>query len=360
VSWYRRNPLFATALTACGLLAVGELALVYERCAAARDAEKKLARENAELAAMREVTPPPARDVAAAIEADLARARRALAAMQTELKGRGPAADRMRAAKIPAARTDAYFDLATFVERTRALAKQAGVDLRPEAARLGFAAYANEGPEAERIEPVFHQRLVAQYVLEALLEAKPRVLLAVNRERALTKAERETRDAALVAAASGTPVDPAAADIMTPPEGPDYFAIEPGVTARVPNYIDTTPLRLVFVGQTAALRTFMNRLATFELPVLVRGVEVEPASAEETAPAQGDDAASSVSTAISAEPSTAPAPQPKRPAPRSTAAPLVEKPYSKFTVTVEYLDLVAPAAGTADSAGATAPGTPTS
>ena len=42
MSWYRKNPLFATVLTLCGLLALGELALTYERFTAARAAEKKL------------------------------------------------------------------------------------------------------------------------------------------------------------------------------------------------------------------------------------------------------------------------------------------------------------------------------
>jgi len=126
----------------------------------------------------------------------LAKARSSLAAMQAELKGRGPAADRLRAAKVPAARTDSFFDLATYMERMRELAEKNGVEVRPEASRFGFLQYANEGPETDRIEPVFRQRQVAEHLLEALLTSKPRSLVSVKRERPLTKGEREARLAA--------------------------------------------------------------------------------------------------------------------------------------------------------------------
>src|SRR5258708_1616226 len=104
MTWYRKNPLFASALTLCALLVLGELALIVERFYAARAAATKLVQKTGELVAMKDVTPPPTRPVATAIDSDLARAERALAAMQAELKGRGPAAERMQKAKVPAAR----------------------------------------------------------------------------------------------------------------------------------------------------------------------------------------------------------------------------------------------------------------
>ena len=52
--------------------------------------------------------------------------------------------------------------------------------------------------------------------------------------------------------------------------------VDPRVTARVKGFIDTMAFRITFTGQTAALRNFVVRLAEFELPILVREVEVEP------------------------------------------------------------------------------------
>jgi hypothetical protein len=367
MSWYRKNPLFAIGLTVLMLLALGEMALIYERWAASRSLAKTLEQRKTELQAMAQLTPPPAREVATAIEADLAKAKQALDSMQTELKGRGAAAERLRTAKVPAARTDAYFDLATFVEKMRELARKQEVDVRPEAARFGFAAFANEGPPQDHIEAVFRQRQIAQYLIESLLEARPRALLAVKRERTISKEEREARAAAL---ANGQPPP----ELDTGDQGPDYFTIHPGLTARVPGYVDTTAFRFVFIAQTGALRTFLNRLAAFELPVLVREVEVDTASAEEVAaqasveePAPVDPAAvtaaAPASVVLSVE---APAPSPggKTPAPRPTtvarasrtnATPIVTRSFSKFTVTVEFVELVPPPATPADAA-ATPPG----
>lgn len=360
MSFYRKNPVFATALTLCGLLVAGEAWLIYDRYAESRAAAKKLVEKEAELMAMRDLTPVPTRPVATAIEADLARAQRAVAAMQAELKGRGPAAERLNAAKIPAARTEAYFDLATFVEKTRELARKHDVEIRPEAARLGFALYANEGPKEDRIASVFHQRQVIQYIVESLIEARPRTIFSVQRERALNKAEKEVflaaQLAAVAAASGGAPPEPPpepAPGAGSPPEteSPDLFTIDPRATARAPGFIDTTPVRIVFTGQTAALRTFLNKLASFELPVLVREVEVDRASAEESAAvavaptedgavADAVDPTPAASIVISSVPK-APVATAKAPVAKpAAAAPIVAKPLSKFTVTVEYLDLV--------------------
>ena len=356
MNWYRKYPLFAIGLTLGGAVAVGEAALIFERYTATRDAAKRLEQRQAELAAMAQLAPPPTREVAAAIEGDLAKAQKSLAAMQGELTGRGPAAERIRNAKMPTARTDAYFDLATFVEKTRELAEKNGVELRPEAARFGFARYANEGPDADRIEAVFRQRQIAEYLLEALLEARPRALFIVKREYVLSKAEREARATAL---ANGQIFEGASADPGF--DSPDFFVIDSRVSARVMGYVDATAFRFVFTGQTATLRTFLNRLASFELPVLVREVEVEAATAEEAVAATASEAPAAPATETTGAPSvvlnlepTSPkagAPKPAAPAraPRPVATtPIVSKSLSKYTVTVEFVELVPASAAPAE------------
>ncbi len=363
-----RSPVLVGALTLCAALAVGELYVIYERGSASRDGEAKLLQRQSELMAMATIMPPPTRDVAVAIEEDLARAHATLATMQAELQGRGPAAERWRTARIPTARTDAYFDLASYVERLRERARQNEVAIRPEAARFGFAAHANEGPELERIGAVFRQRLLAQYLMEALLDARPRAILAVKREPAFTPLEREAREATL-AEAEAAAVIAAGGDLLDTnspqlelPEGPDYFAIDPRASARRAGFVDTIAFKFVFTGQTAALRTFLNRLALFELPILVREVEVELASPDETAdfaveePSEPEVAAaapegSPSSVVLSIDP--VPAGNAVRPATLTPVAgrtpvrrtidiPIVAKSVSKFTVIVEFVEWVAP------------------
>ena len=79
------------------------------------------------------------------------------------------------------------------------------------------------------------------------------------------------------------------------------------------------------------MRALLNKLATFELPLVVRGVEVDPIikaqTAEKVAPAN-------TLSSIFGNTPAAVAVEPVKP------KPLVEKVLSKFTVTVELIDLV--------------------
>jgi hypothetical protein len=294
MDWFRKSPLFFSALIALGLILAGEGWCWFGRARAAGAAQKKYEQKRRELRTLTEVRPALNREVAAEIERDLARTEVALAAMRTELRGRGEAAGLLHDARVPERRPDAYFDIATFVEKMRDRAQAQGVGLKADE-RFGFAAYANAGPEQELIAPVFRQRLLAQHLLVALFDSRPRQLVSMLRARPLTKAEQQAGRAG-----------PAPGG-----ESADYFEIDPRVSARVPGFVETTAFRVVFVGPTAALRAWLNRLAAFDLPFVVRAVEVEPAGREAGVPAPAANA----------------------------ATPLVPQSLSRFSVTVEFIDL---------------------
>ena len=346
---FKKPSFFTLALALLGLVALGAVWCIWERAAAVSAAEQKLVRVRAQLQTVADTTPAPSRETAAQIEADLTRAQRALGTMQAELRGRGPAAARLAATKPPAMRTDAFFDLATFVSNSRALAQKQGVLIAPGAANFGFSLYANEGPETALIEPVFRQRLVANYLVEALLSARPRALLSVQRERPLNAEERKARNDAIVAAAA----DPAAAPLL-PTEtsttlSPDYFDLDARLLARAPGLVDVSGFRLIFTGQSAALRALLNQLARFELPIIVRAVEVEPAAGEDLLAAPGEELASSAPPASPTPSIVLSAPAPKIGKAASTISPLVAKSVSKFTVTVEYVELAPVSAAAAST-----------
>jgi hypothetical protein len=298
MNFLRSHPSFATALGVCGLLTLGGIGCLIERTRTARQALAQLDQKKRELRALAGLTPAPNEDNAAQIERDRAQAAAALAALRMQLRGSGPAAERLRQTPAPGSPSDAYFELADFVERMRAQAAAAGVALAPDE-RFGFAAYAHAGPEPERIAAVHRQRLIVQTLLEALFAAQPRRLLSVQRGRPASSA-------------------PAGRDARGPAAGnqsADTFEPDPALTALVPGYVEATAFRLVFDGPTDALRSLLNRLAAFELPLVVRAVEVEPAGAET------HDARATT----------------------DSARPLVPSADSRFTVTVEWIDLVASA-----------------
>lgn len=221
-----------------------------------------------------------------AITADLTAAARALGELRSALQGKDAG---LAAAPPPAKPIDAFFALANFIEKLRDRAAQAQVVIKPDE-HFGFATYANEGPAADQIAAVHLQQLAVQYLVETLLEARPLALLAVRRERPPADGARDQRNRA-----------------------DDFFELDRQMSLRQAGLIETGAFRVEFTGQTAALRNFLNSLATYRQPVVVRNVEVEPLATE---------AATRPSAAASS--TTAP-------------VPLVRQSLSKFAVTVEFV-----------------------
>ncbi len=317
---FKSNPVYYSLLGLLGLAVAGAGWGIYDRHSAAEKGAKQLAQKRNELVALQAVKPAPSEASKAAVEADLRRTETALATMREELKGRGPVAEGLRNAPVPSEPTDVFFNLETFVEKMRQKAQTLEVKVKPDE-RFGFYTYDRTGPDRDLIPQVFRQRLVAEYLVDALLDARPSEVLSLHRERPLSKAEKE-------AAAAGQAPAPARSGGGNQANS-DFFDIDPRISARVPGFVEATAFRLTFISETAALRTLLNKLATFELPLVVRGVEVEPITKSSTA---AKPAANSLSSIFGTVAPAAAAP--------AAPKPLVDKILSKFTVTVELIDLV--------------------
>jgi hypothetical protein len=293
----RKNPLFTVALVGLGVAILAEAWWLQASHTAWRMARRQLDAARRELRAVNSLTPAATPENAALIAEDLADCQRQLAALQAELTDDGRLADGSENVLAPSQRSGAFFDIATFVERMRDLAQRNGVQLKPDE-RFGFSAYAHEAPESAYIPEVLQERIMVQHLMETLVAAHPHELVFVQRERR-------------------APERPSASSVagMTPrrmagPAG-DHFEMDPRISLRAPGAVETRAFRLSFTGHTAVLREWLNRLADSELPALVRLVEVAPV--ETTA---GGFAAS--------EPG---------------AVPLVPRRMSRFTVTVEWIDV---------------------
>lgn len=329
---FKRHPVFAAILLMLGVAVLAGIGLLANRHRAAQAALATLAQKQQERDALNRLNPSPTEDNARAIEADVAQAGQVLAVLRAALQGQGESAQQLRAAP-PASRMDAYFELATFVEKTRALAARAQVALQPDE-RFGFATYANEGPSGEHLAPVIRQCRLMRYLMETLIESRPRALLSVQRERPLTAAQREARHAAS-ASADGAPPDTSALEVTaTGGDTHDFFTWDEKLTARVPGYVDTEAFRLEFTGQTSALRAFLNTLASLKLPLFVRSVEAETLAAAEEAGAVSPGPEAAAPAADSSNPAAAPAP-----------VPLVGATLSRFTLILEYAELLPPPDG---------------
>jgi Tfp pilus assembly protein PilE len=322
---FKSNPLFFSSLLVLGALTAGQAWLVFSQRGQLSKVNAEIAQKTATLNNFATQNPFPEQSNLTALEADLEQARKTNAEIREVLRATSDIAANMAAAPVPASSTDAFFDIANFVERIRAAAAAAEVKI-DEKNRLGFFTYVNEGPPRDLIASVFTQRQHIEYLLGALLKARPAEILTVQRERPLT-AEQQRRIREAHDAGQPTPQFTTGGD-----NNVDHFTIDARTSSRVPNFVNASAYRLTFRGNTLALRALLNELARFELPVVVRSVEVSPLAAS-TAAAAPAPAATSLASIFGGSPAAGATPA-------VVEKPIVEQTDSRFSVTVEFVSLV--------------------
>ncbi len=135
----------------------------------------------------------------------------------------------------------------------------------PENFAFGFEKYIDGGqvPDDLTVVPVLDkQRQILSYILDQLIAANPKGIAAVKRELLENKKT------------SGKDESKGQGKGRKAANDKKSYQISPAVTARVPGAIDTMAFEVTFSGTTPVLREFLNRLKDFELPIVVRGVEV--------------------------------------------------------------------------------------
>lgn len=322
---FKNNPAFFTSLLFLGAVTAGQAWLIYSQRAETKRLVGEVAQKQQTLQNFALSNPFPSKENSLAVERDRVKAEQTLAGTRKELQATGELAQKLATATTPSTSTDAFFDLASFVERLRANATKAGVAI-PANSWFGFSTYSSTGPVKDLIAPVFKQRQYVEYLLDALLEAKPRELRAVERTRVLTDAQK----AELLASPQATPTAVAGAGAEV---AADFFVIDSRTSAKLDGFVDTEPFRLTFVGTTDVLRNFLNELAQFKLPVVVRSVEVTPADKSASAPTAAPLAAPASPFGLFGQETPAAAPV-------QEVKPLVDQVDSVFVVTVEFVKLV--------------------
>ena len=191
----------------------------------------------------------------------------------------------------------------------------------PDDFAFGFEQYLDEATmlDDEELIPVLDkQRQILSYLLNKLYDAEPESIVSVEREVLELKAGGN-------GSAKG-------------------FAINPAITAKVPGAINTLAFGLTFTGYTDSLRELLNNLAKFDLPIVVRSIEVErPSGVRTTAkvPASnnldaffgvfGDGSDSEVDV------------------PEEAQKPVISENISTFTVVLEFIEIVLPAEPAGDN-----------
>ena len=264
----KEHGLFWTVLFGTGALLVAEGWLWHRGQLDALRADALLAQRRVERARLAGHSPAPTpeneREVQQArsqLEAHLADRR---ATLRVDAGGASTATPMVTSA-------DAYFALADFVARTRALSAREHVMLRPNEC-FGFAAYAHQGPTPALIAPVLWQRSIIDSLLSELISAHPLALVSAQRERPRLASERSRRKAMAAGQSPGSKNDRVDDAGLTE----DCFRFDGPLALRTLGVVDSEAFRLEFTGRTEVLRDFLNRMAILPRPVLVREVQVEP------------------------------------------------------------------------------------
>ena len=164
------------------------------------------------------------------------------------------------------------------------------------------------------------QRQILEYLMNKLIEADPQSIKSVARELVEVDASADAKKAA-DASKTG-------------------FQISPEVSARVPGAVDTMAFKISFTGYTQSLRLFLNALSNFDMPIVVRSIEVERAApeAKNTRSQQRNNLDDIFSVFGGGQ--SAPAEQKTEEAEQSK--PVVTENISSFTVIVEFIDIILP------------------
>jgi hypothetical protein len=243
-----------------GLLIAGIWWSSQQHSAAAR-AERQLRVQQTQWRSLADSDPAPTAAVVSALEREVAAAREVVARLRQQLGE--SARDPVQSGAVPAARADAFFALARFMEEQNTQAAAAEVEV-VAGESFGFSAHRNSGPADAHIELVHHQMTATALALNALWRAKPTEFIQVQRENPLTK--RPMADgAAMGSGREGRPQD--------------WLDWPAGRSLARAGILDTLALRFSWVGHTSTLRAWLQELGDSAAPLIVREVSVEPLSA---------------------------------------------------------------------------------
>ena len=182
---------------------------------------------------------------------------------------------------------------------------------------FGFEKYIDTGSMLEDGNPftkqLDKQRQVLSYIINQLIDSRPASITAVRRE--VLEAQ--------VAGKAGNDAD-------------SGFQINQAISARVPGAIETMAFSVTFTGYTDSLRSFLNNLAEFELPIVVRSVEVgRPQGSSTTRVKPRGNALDDIFGAFGGDPASTEAA-------KVAQKPVISENVSGFTVVLEFIEIILP------------------
>lgn len=311
----KRYPLLTTIIAVCVVAFLVELFFLWKFSSnvSVAEAQLKSSRSKAESAAKQ--TPAPSQDNLDAATKNVMELKAELADVDHTLQDTPLKID-----DIPTKDFDLLSKITSYQDKLNQMAKDKNVLLPTgdyTTYTFGMSLYLGRGvtaPPPEKFAAVFKQVKVLEYILSHLMEDAK----LPDQKMKITAIQRE--DVTAVVGVNGATVAPTDTGTTS-----DFFSIPPTITARVPGAINTLAFRIQFVAYSDSLRILLNDLAKFELPLVVRSIDVQPAESDKA-----------LNGVVSARAAAAAA------ADTSTRKPVITDNFSQFTIVVEYIELPAP------------------
>lgn len=324
MSFIKKNLLLCLVALFCLAAFFTGLYMTLNESRSVTDARRSLDNAEAQLSSLLNADPAPTKENVAAAEKNLAELQAKVADLREELQSGAELVTSEDGVSVIAG-VQQY--ISNFQERARANRNEEGEAApvaTPDNFAFGFEQYIDEAsvPENSALVALLDkQRQILSYLLTQLMAADPHSIEEVKRE---------------IVEGAGAGND-------------KNFSIAPSLSARVPGAIDTMAFGLTFTGYTDSLRDFLNRLADFELPIVVRSIQVTRPSGSETvvAPPQ-DDPANNIFNFFDEEDEDAgeEALPPEGAADAEVQKPVIAENISQFTVILEFIEVVLPEAQT--------------
>ncbi|MEC8329763.1 MAG: Amuc_1100 family pilus-like protein [Verrucomicrobiota bacterium] len=256
MSAIKKNPIFFTLIIVASVLSMSGLYFAYDASGQLAEAQKNARETGSRLKSLQQFSPAPSIDNIQIAKRNVEELDYALREIRKDLQ-------RGSKMSLSSDGVSVMAGIQQFISesRERAISRERfdsveqDTVLKPiviaEDFAFGFEDYAQEATMPDSASAILlldKQRQILEYVINLLLAANPHSIDSVEREHieALTINKNQS----------------------------GLYRIDPAVSARLPGAIDTVALRITFSGYSRSLRRFLNSLASFDLPIVVRSLSV--------------------------------------------------------------------------------------
>lgn len=311
---FKKHILFFSGISICTIALIA--GLVYSVIAALDLGEKSKSfnRTERNLKRMLVANPSPVSDNVTASDLNVLRLSEKLETIREELE-RGDEAEASVDGVRVAAGIQQYISKYTTLAKTHESKYGPSPIEIPQDFAFGFDRFKLESKVPEDLKEIAmldKQRDILDFLIAELFATHPKGILAVKRQSAKQSEEDDFDD--YYGDAS-------------------LFRIGSSVTSKVEGAIDTIPFEISFSGKTNTLRDFLNRLAEFKRPIVVRSINVlrPNESIKRKLYAETDEDLDSLTSEELEKLKEA-----------EKRDPVVTENISEFTLTLEYIEIVLP------------------